>query len=301
MSQDSQVRLPSWRSIGAEVLQWTHNTLMMVGFFVIAAGAYLYMHPQSMFSIEHGVVQWVAARRLAMQDLKSLGQQADAAQAQAQADAQTQAGGTQLPPLPPLDPAQRAVADWLARRYSIAPPAMSELVAGAWAAGRREHLNPTLILAVMAIESSFNPYAQSAVGATGLMQVMADVHRDKFAPYGGPRASLDPLTNVRVGAVVLRNAIDRGGSLQAGLRMYVGASSQEAEGGYASKVLSEQARLEQIVASARARGAAHGAPQTAATRAQSKTQVRAQSQTQTASTDAAGGAQGDQPAVSAAT
>lgn len=299
MSQDSQVRLPSWRSIGAEVLQWTHNTLMMVGFFVIAAGAYLYMHPQSMFSIEHGVVQWVAARRLAMQDLKSLGQQADAAQAQA--DAQTQAGGTQLPPLPPLDPAQRAVADWLARRYSIAPPAMSELVAGAWAAGRREHLNPTLILAVMAIESSFNPYAQSAVGATGLMQVMADVHRDKFAPYGGPRASLDPLTNVRVGAVVLRNAIDRGGSLQAGLRMYVGASSQEAEGGYASKVLSEQARLEQIVASARARGAAHGAPQTAATRAQSKTQVRAQPQTQTASNDAAGGAQGDQPAVPAAT
>ncbi|MDE2121883.1 MAG: transglycosylase SLT domain-containing protein [Betaproteobacteria bacterium] len=299
MSQDSQVRLPSWRSIGAEVLQWTHNTLMMVGFFVIAAGAYLYMHPQSMFSIEHGVVQWVAARRLAMQDLKSLGAQADAAQARA--DAQAQAVGTQLPPLPPLDPAQRAVADWLARRYSIAPPAMSELVAGAWAAGRREHLNPTLILAVMAIESSFNPYAQSAVGATGLMQVMADVHRDKFAPYGGPRASLDPLTNVRVGAVVLRNAIDRGGSLQAGLRMYVGASSQEAEGGYASKVLSEQARLEQIVASARARGAAHGAPQTAATRAQPKTQVRAQPQTQTASNDAAGGAQGEQPALPAAT
>lgn len=272
MSQDSQVRLPSWRSIGAEVLQWTHNTLMMVGFFVVAAGAYLYVHPQSMFSIEHGIVQWVAARKLAMQDLRSLGE-ASAQDGAVQAGAvQARPAALEPQPVPQLDAAQRAVADWLARRYSIAPPAMRELVAGAWAAGHREHLSPTLILAVMAVESSFNPYAQSAVGATGLMQVMADVHRDKFAPYGGPRASLDPLTNVRVGAVVLRNAIDRGGSLQAGLRMYVGATSRQAEGGYATKVLSEQARLEQIAAAARVR-AGHGA-------------THVPTQTQTASSDA---------------
>ncbi len=274
MSKDSQVRLPSWRSIGAEVLQWTHNTLMMVGFFVVVAGAYLYVHPQSMFSIEHGIVQWVAARRLAMQDLKSLGQQASDAVAGA---SQEQVAQLEPRPVPQLDAAQRAVADWLARRYSIAPMAMRELVAGAWAAGRQEHLSPTLILAVMAVESSFNPYAQSAVGATGLMQVMADVHRDKFAPYGGPRASLDPLTNVRVGAVVLRNAIQRGGSLQAGLRMYVGASSSAAEGGYATKVLSEQARLEQVASAARAR-AGHGA-----------THSPVQAQTQTASSEAGSG------------
>ncbi len=250
MSQDAQVRLPSWRSIGAEVLQWTHNTLMMVGFFVVAAGAYLYLHPQSVLSLERNVVQWVSARRMAMQELQSLGQRAaDMGPGISTADAAV----LEPQPLPPLQPAQLAVADWLARRYSIAPAAMRELVAGAWAAGRQEHLDPTLILAVMAVESSFNPYAQSAVGATGLMQVMAKVHRDKFAPYGGARASLDPLTNVRVGAVVLRDAIDRGGSLQAGLRMYVGASSVASEGGYANKVLAEQARLQQVLASARQR------------------------------------------------
>lgn len=260
MSQDSQVRLPSWRSIGAEVLQWTHNTLMMVGFFVVAAGAYLYLHPQSVLSLEQNVVQWVSARKVAMQELQSLGQRAaDMGPGISTADAAV----LEPQPLKPLQPGQTAVADWLARRYSIAPAAMRELVAGAWAAGREEHLDPTLILAVMAVESSFNPYAQSAVGATGLMQVMASVHRDKFAPYGGPRASLDPLTNVRVGAVVLRDAIARGGSLQAGLRMYVGATSDASEGGYATKVLAEQARLRQVLASVKP-----NAPRTIAARVQ---------------------------------
>lgn len=260
MSQDSQVRLPSWRSVGAEVLQWTHNTLMMVGFFVVAAGAYLYLHPKSVLSLEQNVVQWVSARKVAMQELQSLGQRAsDMGSGISTADAAV----LEPQPLQPLQPGQTAVADWLARRYSIAPAAMRELVAGAWAAGHQEHLDPTLILAVMAVESSFNPYAQSAVGATGLMQVMASVHRDKFAPYGGPRASLDPLTNVRVGAVVLRDAIARGGSLQAGLRMYVGATSDASEGGYATKVLAEQARLRQILASVKP-----NAPRTIAARVQ---------------------------------
>ncbi len=258
MSQDSQVQLPAWRSVCAEALQWAHNTLMMVGFFVVAAGAYLYVHPQTVFSLEHGAMQWAAARKVAMQDLASFGRQATAnttgvSDARAVVELEPQA-------MPALSPAQRAVAEWLARRYSIAPLAMRELVAAAWAAGQREHLDPTLILAVMAVESSFNPYAHSAVGATGLMQVMPEVHRAKFAPYGGPRASLDPLTNVRVGALVLRDAIDRGGSLQAGLRMYVGAASSSDSGGYASKVLSEQAKLRQIMASAHA-PAGHGAPQ----------------------------------------
>ncbi len=247
MSQDTQIQLPSWRSIGAEVLQWTHYTLMMVGFFVVAAGTYLYINPQSVLSLEHGVVQWVAARKAAMRQLQALGQVASAAPVQSAPD---DTAALQPPPLAALDPAQMAVASYLSRRYSIAPLAMRELVAGAWAAGSSEHLDPTLILAVMAVESSFNPYAQSAVGATGLMQVMADVHRDKFAPYGGPQASLDPLANVRVGAIVLRNAIHRGGSLQAGLRMYVGASSRASSGGYASKVLAEQARLRQVIAAA---------------------------------------------------
>ncbi|NNM63825.1 MAG: transglycosylase SLT domain-containing protein [Burkholderiales bacterium] len=244
MSNASQVQAqhPSWRTFGAEVLEWTHHTLMMVGFFVVAAGAYLYMHPQTVLSLEKGVTQWVVARKAAVEELQALGQQAAAAEPVVE---------VAMPAGPQLNHTQMAVANWLSRRYSIAPLAMQELVSSAWQVGKREQLDPTLILAVMAVESSFNPYAQSSVGATGLMQVMANVHRDKFAPYGGPRASIDPLANVRVGALVLKDAIVRGGSLQAGLRMYVGATSDATEGGYAAKVMAEQARLAQIVASSK--------------------------------------------------
>ena len=77
----------------------------------------------------------------------------------------------------------------------------------------------------MAIESSFNPFAQSSVGAQGLMQVMTKVHDDKYEPFGGRHAAFDPVTNLRVGVQVLKECIARAGSLEAGLRYYVGAAN----------------------------------------------------------------------------
>ena len=102
--------------------------------------------------------------------------------------------------------------------------AMSRLVQEAWAVGRRVGLDPTLILAIMAVESSFNPFAQSPVGAQGLMQVMTHIHDDKYEAYGGIRAAFDPVSNLRVGVQVLKECIARAGSLEAGLSYYVGAA-----------------------------------------------------------------------------
>jgi soluble lytic murein transglycosylase-like protein len=101
---------------------------------------------------------------------------------------------------------------------------------------------------VMAVESSFNPFAQSAVGAQGLMQVMTKVHNDKYEAFGGNHAAFDPVTNLRVGVQVLKECIARAGSLEAGLRYYVGAANLTEDGGYASKVLNEQQSL-RLVAS----------------------------------------------------
>jgi soluble lytic murein transglycosylase-like protein len=87
---------------------------------------------------------------------------------------------------------------------------------GRWVSARQ--LDPTLILAVMAVESSFNPFAQSPVGAQGLMQVLTRVHDDKYEAFGGNHAAFDPVSNLRVGVQVLKDCIARAGSLHDGLR-----------------------------------------------------------------------------------
>ena len=140
---------------------------------------------------------------------------------------------------------QAALAYWLSRKYRVAPEPLSALVAAAYEVSAQARLEPTLILAVMAIESGFNPFAQSPVGAQGLMQVMTSVHTDKYENFGGKLAAFDPVTNLRVGVKVLQDCIARAGSLEAGLRQYVGASGPD-DGGYASKVLSENQRLEMV-------------------------------------------------------
>ena len=141
---------------------------------------------------------------------------------------------------------QAALAYWLSKKYRVAPEPISALVVEAYEIGSRTRLDPTLILAVMAVESGFNPFAQSPVGAQGLMQVMTRVHSDKYERFGGKLAAFDPLTNLRVGARVLQDCITRAGSLEDGLRFYVGAANLDDDGGYAAKVLAEHARLSSV-------------------------------------------------------
>jgi len=152
---------------------------------------------------------------------------------------------------------QKLVATFIARRYRVAQDPVSELVRAAFDTGREVGLDPLLLLSVMAIESGFNPYAESGVGAQGLMQVMSKVHSDKFEYFGGSHAALDPLANIKVGALVLKDCIARGGSVAGGLRYYVGSSTQD-DGGYGAKVLAERTRLRDV---ARGRNVPINAPQ----------------------------------------
>jgi hypothetical protein len=152
---------------------------------------------------------------------------------------------------------QELVTSYLARRYHVAQEPVGELVKAAFDTGRQVGLDPLLLLAVMAIESGFNPYAESGVGAQGLMQVMSKVHSDKFRYFGGPGAALEPLANITIGAVVLKDCIARGGSLADGLRLYVGSTSPD-DGGYGAKVLAERGRLRDV---SRGRSVPINAPQ----------------------------------------
>lgn len=143
---------------------------------------------------------------------------------------------------------QQWVTNWLAKRYHVATDASNMLVSAAFLTAKEIKLDPLLILSVMAIESGLNPFAESPVGAQGLMQVMSKVHQEKFEELGGIKAALNPVANIRVGALILKDYVTRGGSVEAGLKLYVGAAAFENDAGYGARVLAEYRRLKDVSA-----------------------------------------------------
>ncbi len=150
-----------------------------------------------------------------------------------------------------LTPRMQGALDFVSRRYRVAGEALRPIFAAAQLAGRELHLDPLLIIAVIGVESGFNPFSQSVYGAQGLMQVVPRFHADKLPDEAAPAAFLDPVTNVRVGASVLRESISRMGSLEDGLQQFGGAANDPARR-YSSKVLAEKLRLEQATLRLRA-------------------------------------------------
>ena len=141
---------------------------------------------------------------------------------------------------------QALVTNWLAKKYRVAGEATDMLVAAAYGTAKEIKLDPLLILSVMAIESGFNPFAESPVGAQGLMQVMSKVHHEKFQQLGGIKAALNPVANIKVGSLILKDYVTRGGSVEAGLKLYVGAAAFDTDFGYGSRVLAEYRRLKDV-------------------------------------------------------
>ncbi len=145
---------------------------------------------------------------------------------------------------------QRALAEFIAKRYRVAETAAASFVAIAYRAGVEYSVDPMLILAVMAIESRYNPVAESGVGAKGLMQVIAKYHQEKLVDHGGELALLDPEINIHVGAKILREYLRRFGDAETALQQYNGALD-EATSRYSTKVFAEKARLDLLRQKAR--------------------------------------------------
>ncbi len=227
------------RTFAADIAQGffeiTHNGFALVGLAVIFAVITLTARPELRQVGEVKLFSWLQTRQIALTGWTGEIEAIDRATAINPQD---------------LPKQQAAVAYWLSKKYRVAPEPLSALVTEAYDIGMRTKLDPTLILAVMAVESGFNPFAQSPMGAQGLMQVMTQVHSDKYESFGGKLAAFDPLTNLRVGVSVLQECISRAGSLEGGLRFYVGAANIEDDSGYAGKVMAEHARL-QLVAKGR--------------------------------------------------
>lgn len=209
----------------------THSSLAMLGLGAVAVAVALWWHPAWLTALETRALDWLRQQQVLVSWLPENTAERVAARDPAE-----------------LPPAQMAVAFWLSQKYRVAPEPMAALVVEAHALKASTRLDPHLILAVVAIESSFHPYVQSHAGAQGLMQVMGGIHAKKYEPYGGGQAAFDPIVNLRVGSQVLAEYVRSKGSLEQGLRFYLGGDNVVDDNGYVAKVLAEQARLDQVAA-----------------------------------------------------
>jgi soluble lytic murein transglycosylase-like protein len=140
----------------------------------------------------------------------------------------------------------RALSEFLAKRYKVSQTVTHDLVTIAHAAGHQVGLDPLLIIAVISVESRFNPIAESVAGAKGLMQIIPKYHTDKFREFGGVSAVFDPEANILVGSKIIKEYIKLTGSLDSALQMYAGALNAE-ENVYFMKVMTEKERLQQVL------------------------------------------------------
>lgn len=226
------------RDVGSGMLEVSHNSLALLGLLTVTIALAVGGRAELRSQFEQVTLEWLQTR----QEVRELAS-GDLLVGLASPDAVSRATAADLKE---LTSAQAKLAHWIARRYKVAPEPIGALVREAWAIGQRSGLDPTLILAVMAVESSFNPFAQSPVGAQGLMQVMTRVHDAKYTAFGGAHAAFDPITNLRVGVAVLRECIARAGSVQEGLRYYVGAALLDHDSGYAARVMLEQGFMRNV-------------------------------------------------------
>lgn len=222
-------RLPTMQRVFEAVIEVSRALLMAVGFATLLAMATHFRHGGSLEQL-HAVLPGTASIAESPESTEF----AEAWPARLVIDAGDE-----------LSPQMRSALDYMSRRYRVSGDALEPIFATAEAAGRDLRLDPLLIVAVIAVESRFNPFSESVVGAQGLMQLMP-VHQDKL-PVGADELSFfDPVVNVRIGSRVLKDAVRRHGGVTAGLQHFGGAMDDPTLR-YSNRVLAEKARLDAVV------------------------------------------------------
>lgn len=210
-------------------LHWTHKTRKMVTLAMLVAS----FTALALLLNERYGAQWL-----------------ESAYAAVESEAKAVSERVLPPPAPAVHPdaaRHEALAEFLAKRYKVSQDVTLEFVQIAHAEAARVNLDPLLIMAVIAVESRYNPIAESGVGAKGLMQIIPKFHGDKLAEFGGEKAVFDPESNIRVGTRILREYLSRTGNLSIALQMYAGALGDDNDT-YTNKVLGEKQRLQRVVA-----------------------------------------------------
>jgi len=211
----------------------TRHSLALIGLAVVAVALTLLARPGLQAMASETLMGWLELRQVEQTALL-------------EAPEPTAAARSTASPMQDLSSDQVAVTRWLSSKYKVSPEPLAALVTEAWALGERSQIAPTLILAVMAIESRFNPFASGTEGGLGLMQIEPEAHVSALSPFGGRLAAFDPLTNLRVGTRLLQDLIHDTSSLEDALRLYAVASGQAKNDQYVDRVLAEQKLLDHI-------------------------------------------------------
>lgn len=241
----------SVRSVGSRFVATGRQAVMALGLTAIATLALMFFKPEIADRIQAMSPFSEAVASPAPQDIPPMASLLDESTDAADSVVAVKAESTGNNAMVGTSVEQQRVTQWISKRYRVANDATNMLVSAAYLTAKDIDLDPLLILAVMAIESRFNPFAESPVGAQGLMQVMSKVHHDKFAEMGGTQAALNPIANIRVGSLILKEYVSRGGSIEAGLKRYVGAAAMPTDLGYGAKVLGEYDRLKAVASGKR--------------------------------------------------
>jgi hypothetical protein len=142
-----------------------------------------------------------------------------------------------------LAPGMAKVSFAIAKRHHISPLVAEGLVRIAQNEGAAEGVDPLLILSVITVESGFNPFLESPLGAQGLMQVVPKLHAELIPADKSPSALFDPAVNIHIGTRILKICLDRAPTTEDGLQGYGGASGNP-DMNYATHVLQELERFQ---------------------------------------------------------
>ncbi len=209
----------------------TRHSLALIGLVVVMVGLTFVSRPDLQASASGVLLGWLEIRQ---------GEVSDATEPDNAANRSTAKS------LKNLTADQLLVTRWLSRKYRVSSEPLGAVVSEAWAIGERSQLPPSLILAIMAVESRFNPFASGSQGNVGLMQIERKAHVDELSRFGGQLSAFDPLTNVRVGVRHLQALIQQTTTLEEALRLYGASSGQSTENLYVERVLAEQKLLEKL-------------------------------------------------------
>lgn len=209
----------------------TRHSLALVGLAVVLVSLSFVARPELQTSASEALFGWLQIRQSDTPEMPA---------------ARNAAARSTAASLKNLTAEQLAVTRWLSRKYRVSTEPLSAMVAEAWATGERSQLPPTLILAIMAIESRFNPFASGSQGNVGLMQIEPQAHAETLGQFGGPLSAFDPLTNLRVGVRHLQGLMQQTDTLEEALFLYGTSSGQLMESQYVERVLAEQQLLDKV-------------------------------------------------------